>query len=161
VPYEVFPTADRPLALAAGNDKLFRISCEVLGEPGLAADARFATNASRVEHRVELIGMMANAFRRRPLAHWLAALREGGVPCGPVRSVDEVFESPEGQAMIEHVDDPVRGHLRLVASPVRFGDGAATGAERAALPPPLLGEHSAEIRARLAARRGPREGDVP
>jgi crotonobetainyl-CoA:carnitine CoA-transferase CaiB-like acyl-CoA transferase len=151
VPYEVFPTADQPLALAAGNDRLFQRSCEVLGEPGLVTDPRFRTNASRVEHRSELIGKMADVFRRRPLAHWLAALRARGVPCAPVRSVDEVFDSPEGQAMIEHVDDRARGPLRLVASPVRFGGG--TGARQAVLPPPLLGEHSAEIRGELAAHR--------
>jgi crotonobetainyl-CoA:carnitine CoA-transferase CaiB-like acyl-CoA transferase len=158
VPYEVFPTADRPLALAAGNDKLFRISCEVLGEPALIADPRFRTNASRVEHRNELIDTMAGAFRRRPLEHWLAALNGRGVPCGPVRSIDEVFNSPEGEALIQHVEDRARGPLRLVASPMRFADRA--DARQEVLPPPLLGEHSVEIRTELAAhhRRGKEDG---
>ena len=159
VPYEVFPTADQPLALAAANDKLFRISCEVLGEPELAFDPRFGTNASRVEHRHELIEKMTNAFRRQSLAHWLAALRERGVPCGPVRSIDEVFRSPEGQAMIQHVEDPTRGSLPLVASPIHFSHNADVAP--AVLPPPLLGEHSDEIRRELAAQSSGDQEEVP
>jgi crotonobetainyl-CoA:carnitine CoA-transferase CaiB-like acyl-CoA transferase len=163
VPYEVFPTGDRPLALAAGNDKLFRISCDVLGVPGLAAEPRFRTNATRVEHRDELVHLMAQEFRRRPLEHWLAALRDHGVPCGPVRSIDEVFRSPEGHALIQQIDDPERGPLRLVASPVRFGDHQAAADASSASdvrPPPVLGEHGAEVRAELDVRRSADDDDI-
>lgn len=158
VPYEVFPTSDRPLALAAGNDKLFRITCEVLGTPELADEARFRTNAARVEHRAALVEIMAGVFRHHPAAHWLTALEERGVPCGPIRSLDEVFASPEGRAMVQEVDDPVRGALHLVASPLLFEDGTDAGDQRArvARPPPRLGEHDEEIRDELAA--GPRDG---
>jgi crotonobetainyl-CoA:carnitine CoA-transferase CaiB-like acyl-CoA transferase len=150
VPYEVFATSDRPLALAAGNDKLFRMTCEVLGTPELVDDPRFRTNAARVEHRDELVTIMAAAFRRRPLAHWLAVLGDRGVPCGPVRGIDEVFSSPEGQAMIQQIDDPVRGALRLVASPLLFGVGPDSHRSTVGRPPPRLDEHGEEIRAELA-----------
>ena len=150
VPYEVFATSDRPLVLAAGNDKLFRITCEVLGAPELASDPRFTTNSDRVRHRDELVQVMRDAFRRRPLAHWLAALADHGVPCGPVRGIDEVFASPEGRAMIQETQDPVRGLLRLVASPMQFGGTATRAAARR--PPPRLGEHNDEVREELVRR---------
>jgi len=157
VPYEVFRTADRPLALAAGNDKHFRLTCEAQGTPELAEDPRFSSNAGRVAHRDELVAVMAEAFRRRPIEHWLDELGRRGVPCGPVRGIDEVFDSPEGKALVQHIDDSVRGPLRLVASPVRFGDPPVPGGRGsdAVRPPPRLGEHEAEVRAELdlAARR--------
>lgn len=155
VPYQVFPTQDRPLVLAAGNDKLFRITCSVLERPDLADDLRFATNSARVEHRDELVGLMSALFERRPLSHWLEALEARGVPCAPVRRLDEVFASREGAAMIEEVQDPVRGLLRLVANPILFESQGGPDGRRPAtrLPPPLLGEHDGEVRDELTAHK--------
>jgi crotonobetainyl-CoA:carnitine CoA-transferase CaiB-like acyl-CoA transferase len=153
VPYQAFPTKDRPLVLAAGNDKLFRITCEVLERPDLADDPRFATNAARVENRDELIDLMSTLFERHPLSHWLDALEARAVPCAPVRRLDEVFASPEGGAMIEDVQDPVRGLLRLVANPILFEGDRHSGGRRPGtrLLPPLLGEHDKEVRDELLA----------
>jgi len=141
VPYQLFETVDRPFILAAGNDRLFERTCEVIGRADLATDDRFATNQARVRNREALIPLLAEVFATRPAAEWLAALEAAAVPCAPVRRVDEVFASPEGAAMIQEVDDPVRGLLRLVAGPIRV-DGAATPAR---LPPPRLGEHTEEV----------------
>jgi crotonobetainyl-CoA:carnitine CoA-transferase CaiB-like acyl-CoA transferase len=58
VPYQLFETADRPIILAAGNDRLFERACEVIGRPELAADERFATNAARVRNRDALIPLL-------------------------------------------------------------------------------------------------------
>jgi crotonobetainyl-CoA:carnitine CoA-transferase CaiB-like acyl-CoA transferase len=55
VPYQLFDSADRPFILAAGNDKLFLHTCEVIERPELAGDPRFATNDARVRNRSELI----------------------------------------------------------------------------------------------------------
>jgi crotonobetainyl-CoA:carnitine CoA-transferase CaiB-like acyl-CoA transferase len=141
VPYQLFQAADRPFILAAGNDRLFERTCEVIGRPELAADERFSTNEARVRAREVLIPILAGAFATRPALEWLAALDAAAVPCAPVRSVDEVFASPEGSATIQEVDDPARGILRLVADPIRL-DGMPTPARR---PPPLLGEHTDEV----------------
>ena len=64
------------------------------------------------------------------------------MPCAPIRSMDEVFSSPEGAALVESVDDPGRATtLRLVRNPIRF-DGEVLDTR---LPPPLLGEHTDEV----------------
>jgi crotonobetainyl-CoA:carnitine CoA-transferase CaiB-like acyl-CoA transferase len=141
VPYQLFDSADRPFILAAGNDRLFARTCEVIGLTQLAQDDRFETNASRVRNREELIPLMQEVFSRRPSVEWLASLEAVSVPCAPVRGVDEVFDSPEGAAMVQEVEDPLRGLLRLVADPIRLSGSVA----EVRLPPPTLGEHTAEV----------------
>jgi crotonobetainyl-CoA:carnitine CoA-transferase CaiB-like acyl-CoA transferase len=147
VPYQLFGSADRPFILAAGNDRLFARTCEVIGLPQLAQDDRFATNETRVRNREELIGLMQEVFSQRASVDWLASLEAASVPCAPVRGVDEVFGSPEGTAMVQEVEDPIRGLLRLVADPVRLS--GSLGEVR--LPPPTLGEHTAEVLGELDA----------
>jgi len=141
VPYQLFETADRPIILAAGNDRMFERTCEVLGRSELATDERFRTNEARVRHRDELIPVLAEAFRACPAAEWLSALEAVGVPCSPVLRMDEVFASPEGAGMVQVVDDPERGPLHLVAEPIRL-DGSLP---RVRMPPPRLGQHTDEV----------------
>jgi crotonobetainyl-CoA:carnitine CoA-transferase CaiB-like acyl-CoA transferase len=141
VPYQLFRTKDRPIVLAAGNDRLFARTCEVLGLPELATDERYSTNEARVLHREELIELLSNRLATRPASEWITQLEGAGVPCALVRTVEEVFASPEGAATIQEVDDPVRGPLRLVAEPIRI-DGTTPPAR---MPPPRLGEHTEEI----------------
>lgn len=137
VPYQLFQASDRPFILAAGNDRLFARTCEVVGHPEWKADPRFATNEARVEHREELIGLLAEAFAQRDAASWLRTLEGAAVPCSPIMRMDEVFASADGAALVQEVPDAVRGMLRLVANPIRF-DGVAPPTRT---PPPLLGEH--------------------
>ena len=147
VPYQLFEAADRPFILAAGNDRLFERTCEVLGRPELAADERFATNEARVRNRESLIPLLSEAFATRTAAEWLEALESAAVPCAPVRAMDEVFAASEGAATVQEIQDPVRGLLRLVASPIRI-DGARAPIRR---PPPRLGEHTDEVLGELEA----------
>ena len=142
VPYQAFLAADRPFIVAAGNDRLFRRTCEVVGRSEWADDERFSTNQARVAHRSELVPMLAERFASRPAEEWLAALEETAVPCSAIRTMDEVFDSPEGAALIDEVDDPAReGSLRLVANPLRF-DGRRLPTRSA---PPVLGADSEEV----------------
>lgn len=141
VPYQLFHANDRPFILAAGNDRLFRRTCAVIGRPQLAEDDRFATNEARVRNRVTLIPILADRFATAAAAHWLAALEAASVPCAPIRALDEVFASSEGAATVQRIDDPSRGTLRLVANPIRI-DGSVPPAR---LPPPRLGEHTGEV----------------
>jgi crotonobetainyl-CoA:carnitine CoA-transferase CaiB-like acyl-CoA transferase len=144
VPYQLFRTRDRAIILAAGNDRLFERTCAVIGRSDLAADLRFATNEARVRNRDSLIPILEEVLASGSADAWLEALADAGVPCAPVRSVGEVFASPEGARTIQAVrrgpDD-----LRLVADPIRV-DGERLPARR---PPPALGEHTAEVRREL------------
>ena len=136
VPYQAFHASDRSFIIASGNDRLFRRLCEVVGHAEWADDERFATNQARVANRDTLIPLLSAQLSTRPAAEWLEVLEAASVPCSPIRSMPEVFASPEGAALVEEIADPDRGGtLRLVANPLRF-DGERLPIR---LAPPTLG----------------------
>jgi len=142
VPYQDFETGSGRIAVAAANDGLFRATCAALGLPGLAADERFATNAARVENRRELIPMLQQRLRERSAEEWVEALDAAGVPVGKVRSVPDALAAAAeaGRPATMTVEHPTAGALDLIASPIWGPAGAAVST-----PPPLLGEHTAEV----------------
>lgn len=142
VPYQAFSASDGRFVLAAANDKLFKAACEAMDRSDLGDEDRFAANSDRVQHREELLSEMGATFAKQPVAHWVEVFQQAGVPAAPARSIDEVFNSPEGKNMVAEVDDPARGRIRLVRSPIRYHDGI----EPIPDPPPRLGEHADEIR---------------
>jgi crotonobetainyl-CoA:carnitine CoA-transferase CaiB-like acyl-CoA transferase len=142
VPYQDFETGSGRIAVAAANDGLFRALCAALGVSELGADERFATNAARVENRAELIPLLEARFRDRSAEDWLAALDAAGVPCGKVRSVPDALGAAAGagRPATMQVEHPTAGPLELVASPIwGLVDPASSR------PPPLLGEHTADV----------------
>jgi formyl-CoA transferase/CoA:oxalate CoA-transferase len=148
-PYDTYDVADGVLVLAIGNDRQWDAFCGVLGLPELAADARYRTNAGRVTHYATLRPALERELRPHGLGPLVATLRNAGVPCGAVRSVEEALTDPQilARAMIETVDHPTIGALRLLGVPVKLSD--TPGAVR--LPPPRLGQHTAQV---LAADLG-------
>jgi crotonobetainyl-CoA:carnitine CoA-transferase CaiB-like acyl-CoA transferase len=137
-PYQVFATSDGELMIVAGNDKLFRGLCAVLGLDALADDERFLTNPDRVRNRAELIAALEPAVQRRATDELLPALVAAGIPASPVRNVGEAAEHEQTRAleMLQQLDG-----LTTVAHPVSV-DGERV---RQAGPPPALGAHTAEI----------------
>jgi crotonobetainyl-CoA:carnitine CoA-transferase CaiB-like acyl-CoA transferase len=95
-PYELLPCADGDLVLCVGNDRQFAALCAVVGAPELAGDARFATNAARVEHRSALQAALEQRLAKRPAADWAAALTEARVPAGVVNDVAGAFALAAG-----------------------------------------------------------------
>jgi crotonobetainyl-CoA:carnitine CoA-transferase CaiB-like acyl-CoA transferase len=143
VPYQVFEASDGAFVIAAGNDRQFAALAEAIGQPGLAADPRFATNPARVAHRDALIALLAPVLAARPRAHWFAGLRTLGVPCGEIRGPLAALHAPEAAArdMVRQVAHPTIGTLPLVGSPLKLGGTPV--AEPVA--PPLLGEHRDQV----------------
>jgi crotonobetainyl-CoA:carnitine CoA-transferase CaiB-like acyl-CoA transferase len=144
VPYQVLPTRDSEIVLAVGNDRQFKLLCdEVLERPDIAADARYATNRARLEHRDALIPLLKEVLRTRDAADWQRRLASTGIPTGTVRSVGAALASPEARArgMVTTVQHPKVGRLQLVASPIRMSGTPV----RDPAPPPLLGEHTDEV----------------
>jgi crotonobetainyl-CoA:carnitine CoA-transferase CaiB-like acyl-CoA transferase len=143
VPYNTFDTADGVLVLAVGNDDQFQRLCRVAGLPDVAADARFITNAARVQHHDALQPLIVRAFATDTAAGWTTRLREAGVPCGAVRSVGEALTDPQilARAMVEVVDHPTIGLLQVLGVPVKLSE--TPGSVRT--PPPRLGEHTAQV----------------
>jgi crotonobetainyl-CoA:carnitine CoA-transferase CaiB-like acyl-CoA transferase len=137
-PYQPLPTADGALVIAVGNDGQFRALCTALGDEALGQDARFATNARRVEHRGELTERLKRLTATRATAEWIRALEAAGVPCGPVNTVEEVFAEPQAVArglVVEQARRDLDAPVRTVASPMRLS--ATPPSYRSA--PPALG----------------------
>ena len=137
-PYEVFATGDGALLVAAANDGLFRALCDTLDLASLADDQRFATNPLRIEHRGELVGLLARRFAERTTAHWLERLVAAGVPAAIVQDVAQVAAHPQTAAL--GILEALTGGT-AVAPPFSL-DGERP---RYGSAPPLLGEHSAEV----------------
>ncbi len=125
VPYQLFDTADQPIAIAVGSDPQWLACAHALGLAELAGDAGLATNAGRLAAR----GRIAEALNRRlktgPARQWLDRLAAAAVPCGRVRSVLEALADVTASA-VSGVAPQAPGTVRL--------------------PPPALDEHGPAIR---------------
>ena len=136
-PYEVIQAKDRPVVIAAANDKLFGLLADCLGRPGLATDPRFVTNSQRVAHREVLAAELEAQFRLESADHWFATLSARGVPCGPINNLQQAFELAErlGLSPVTAIDAPHREvPVRQVSHPIGMSLTPAT--YRAA--PPLF-----------------------
>lgn len=143
VPYELFEAADRPIALAVGNDAQFARMADVLGQPEWARDDRYATNRARLAHREALVAACAELFSTQPAAHWIEVLGAANVPVELVRTVGEALNHRQvrHRELIEELDHPVAGPQRYVTSPIRFNGEPGTAAQR----PPMFSEHTREV----------------
>lgn len=142
LPSQVFECADGHVIVAAANDAQFRKLCEAAGRPDIARDERFATNSARVRNRAQVTPLLEELFRLRSVSHWGETLAAVGVSCGPIHSIDRVFEDPQVKArgMVIEVPYAPAGTLKVTASPIRM---SATPVVHGM--PPLLGEHNREV----------------
>jgi len=153
VPYQAFEAADGALMINVGNDAQFRRLCGALGLEALAGDARFVTNADRVQAREQLVPLLAEVLATRPRDSWLTALREAGVPATPVATLPEALADAQtvARGLIVAGEHSGAGPVRMVGSPLwhaRRPGGARlplAPAEGRAAAPPRLGEHSRAV----------------
>ena len=143
VPYQSFRTSDGYLVIGVASEGIWRRFCQALGRAELADDARFAKNSDRVENRAALIPILSEIFLTRGSDTWLKLLNEAEVPCAPVQTIDKVFSADQvlRREMLVEVEHPTAGTVRMAGLPVKF---SATPAS-IRLPPPLLGQHTAQI----------------
>jgi formyl-CoA transferase len=138
VPYQPFDASDQPIIIAVGNQRQFARLAEMCGHPEWVADERFATNAARVANRDAIVREVAACIRTRPASDWLEQLEKAGIPAGPINKVSQALSDVQAQhrAMVRML-----AGTPVVGSPVRI-DGKRADSD---LPPPMLGEHTAEV----------------
>jgi crotonobetainyl-CoA:carnitine CoA-transferase CaiB-like acyl-CoA transferase len=140
--YQAFDTADEPITVGMGNDRLWHRFWEAVGDPGYGADARFSDSPSRLAHRAEIVARIQAILRTMPRDHWLAVLAEARVPSGPINRIDQVAAD---QGLMErgflYRMQRGDGVIPQVGLGIRFDDSAA-GPGR---PPPALGEDTARV----------------
>jgi crotonobetainyl-CoA:carnitine CoA-transferase CaiB-like acyl-CoA transferase len=141
-PFQAFATADGHITIAAAKQHFWTRLCGAIGRPDLLEDPRYATFASRDEHRDELLAELDSVFASRPSGEWVALLVEAGVPVGRVNDVAEALEDPQTvarEAVVE-IEHPNLGTVREIATPLRLS-GELPEPTRA----PFLGEHTEEL----------------
>ena len=145
VPYQVFETADGHIVVAVGNDNQFRTFAGIIGEPELADQPLFATNDSRVRNRDEVVAHLQAIMKTQSSAHWLTELEANKIGCGPINTLDQVFEDPHVRAreMVVNVPHPLAGPdgAQLIASPLKLSETPVEYRHH----PPLLGQHTDEV----------------
>ncbi len=149
VPYQVFRTKDRPIAIAVANQKLWVNFCKLIGKQEWTDDPRFASNPKRVENRDVLIPLVAEVLADKTCDEWVELFVAASIPCGPVNNMQSLFADPQvlHRGMRAEVPHPTIGTLQLAGIPIRHSETPAT----IRLPPPLLGEHTDEILADVLA----------
>jgi len=143
-PYQTFETEDGYINICILNEKLWGELCEVLDRTDLLEDERFETNADRVDNVDDLESEIESTLADRTTEEWTEIIaEEGGVPAGPVHSVEEALSNPQidARGTITEIEHPELGEVPVIEHPLRF-EGAESGFE---LPPPLLGEHNREV----------------
>jgi crotonobetainyl-CoA:carnitine CoA-transferase CaiB-like acyl-CoA transferase len=142
-PYESFETADGYVIFAVGNQRLWESFVKVLGREELNADPRFADMKSRNQHPAELKAIIEEITRQKKTEAWVAVMEEAGVPCGRIRTIDQVLTDPHVavREMVVEREHPLAGPIKLIGVPTKLSltPGAVT------LPPPTLGQHTEEI----------------
>jgi len=144
-PYETLRCRDALIAIAVGNDAQFAALCVVLGDPGLAGDARFATNPARLEHRDALQEALERRLAVDDAHAWATRMLSAGVPAGTVNGIDEALALAR-RLGLEPTVGVGRDHPAQLAHPVRY-----SAFETATpTPPPALDEHGAALRTWLS-----------
>jgi crotonobetainyl-CoA:carnitine CoA-transferase CaiB-like acyl-CoA transferase len=142
-PYQAFEASDGWLVVGGANKKHWLLMLEALGATELAVDPRFVTGSDRMAHLKELEAVLSRHFRSRTRAHWLAALEEKGVPCGPVHDMLEALADPQTLAreMVVEVEHSTVGPVKTIGLPVKFSE--TPGKVRSGAP--VYGEHTREV----------------
>ena len=155
VPYQAFMCNDgKYINIAVGSERLWERFCKAMDREDLQTNPDYAQNGDRVRNRSKLVPILQEEFLRKPASAWALQLEEGGVPCGPINQVSDVFSDPQvlSREMLMEIPHPTLGKIKQAGIPIKFSETQGTIDRH----PPLLGEHTREILLEL----GYPEGDL-
>lgn len=140
--YQVFETSDDPMTLGLGNDAIWKRFWEAVGQPEVALNPAYASNAQRREARPELVEMIAKVLITQPREYWLNLFTKARVPAGPIQRLDQLARDKvlHDSGFIYRTQGP-DGDIPQVGLGIRF-DGRTEGTQ---VPPPKLGAHTQTI----------------
>src|SRR5215469_8178845 len=143
VPYQVFPTRDGHIVLSVGNDPTFKRFCEAFALTHLLEDARFATNAARVENRQLVTDTLTPVMQTQGTAWWVERLEALKIGCGPINKLSEVFADPHvvARGVVREMAHGSGETVKVIANPVRLSETPTDYR----IAPPLLGEHTEQV----------------
>jgi CoA:oxalate CoA-transferase len=142
-PFEVLPSKDGYITVCVGNEKNWKIFCQVLEHPELITDPRFLDNDLRTENHAVLSSILGEIMRTQTTKEWIAKLDEAGVPCGSVNNIKDVLEDEQVKArnMIISIDYPKVGTIQAPGCPIKSREYPVQTYK----PSPFLGQDNEEI----------------
>ncbi|HKV59782.1 MAG TPA: CoA transferase, partial [Ktedonobacteraceae bacterium] len=142
-PYQVFATANGWIAIGAANQRNWELLARALDRADLLQNPAFASNPDRMANLAQLVETLTATLKTRSTEEWLQVLDEAGVPCGPVLTLDEVYQHPQvkARAMDMQVQHPVAGSIHAIGFPVKYSSTPG----HMYRPAPVLGQHTFEM----------------
>ncbi|KAF5633727.1 alpha-methylacyl-coa racemase [Fusarium tjaetaba] len=155
VPYKSFETKDGGILFGGGNDRLFGVLCDGLGQPQWKDDTRYKTNADRVEHRNDLEAKIEAITKLKTTQEWLEVFEGKGMPYAAINDVQGTLnhEHTKARNMVVEMEHDECGPLKMVNTPIKLSETPPT--IRSA--PPMLGQHTNEV---LQEHLGFKEADI-
>jgi len=145
VPYQVMPASDGYFVLSVGNDPTFERFCKVAACEKLLEDERFNTAVGRVRNREAVTDALNEITAAKPVAWWIENLEKHKIGCGPINSLQQVFDDPQVKAreMVIEMAHPATGGrpAKLIASPIKMSETPVSYRQS----PPTLGQHTEEV----------------
>ena len=143
VPYQTFNTSDGIMMLAIGNDTQFRKFCQLVERPEIADNPKFQTNEQRVINRESLIGYISKILLSQPTAWWVNQLETLDIPCGPINTLQEVFNHSQikHRNLVRKIPDNCSKQIYTIASPINLSETPLQYRTAA----PNLSEHCEQI----------------
>jgi crotonobetainyl-CoA:carnitine CoA-transferase CaiB-like acyl-CoA transferase len=143
IPTGVFKTSDGYINIATTGQKIWERFANAIGAPELLEDERYTTSTNRSKNRDALNAQIEQQTIKHSSATWVDNLNEAGVPCGPIYTVDQMFDDAQVQhlGIAQDVPNPEGRHVRLVSQPFSLSRTPSRMAAR----PPEIGEHTDEV----------------
>jgi formyl-CoA transferase len=143
MPVSTYRTKDGYINIAASGNAIWARFCRTVGKEEWLKRAEFASDPDRVRNRQVLNEEINRVLSQKTSQAWVDAFNQAGVPCGPIYTLDQVFEDPQvrhlGIAATAH--HPILGDIRMQNQPVKLTRTPATIARTT----PEFGEHTVEI----------------
>lgn len=143
-PYDSFRTKDGSMVIGAANDKLWQLTCKVMGDAALAYKAEYNTNPKRVECHAELKLLVEAWTLTQTTQEAVDKLLEAGVPAAPINTIDQVVNDPHiagAREMFVTVEHPLAGNIRITGSHLKLSETKTN----IKTPSPLLGQNNREV----------------
>lgn len=149
-PYQAFKASDGHFVLAAGNQRLFEIVCDVIGRPDLVSDSRFTSTATRAKNQSDLTDILEREFAKESANYWYQRFLDADVPSAPINRYGEVLDDPQviDQGWVQLLELPNASNTKTFAHPVLLSNRNLP----IRLRPPALNEHEQEILQEISER---------
>jgi len=143
-PYDSFKANDGDVVIAAANDKLWKLVCQVIEQPELQNDERFDTNHKRVQRHAEIKPIIEAWAKAHSVDEIVDRMLAAGVPVAPINTIDRLVKDPHiavAREMFVDVEHPKAGVLKLTGAHIKLTETPSA----IRTPSPELGQHNGEV----------------